>query len=190
MRIDLLFIFTITITVSSCSGNSDQENENQQAPKSSVEYCLEQKMKEYYDHYEEMRTDLVNDGIVDDSKNSYANLYETIYDFEYTHTFIDSAKNMQYQFLDGIGPHSRIFFCSQLAKTDTVLTDNQRQYYGLYETSGHTGSFLPESVAKVIRSMSEAEFNSNSVKETSVFFLGHKYIFNRYCCYSELEKVP
>lgn len=181
----IITLFTIFIAVTNCSGDSFKDKESPPSPKSSVEYCLEQLLDDYYLHFEEIKADLINDGIVDDSKNSYANLYETIDEFEYTHTSIDKMKNMQYQFLDGLGPHFPIFNCSRLSKTDSVLTPNQRKFYEFFETSGKTGSFSSDSVAQLIRSMSEAEFNSNSVKKTTVFLLGHNYIFHRYCCVME-----
>jgi len=186
-KIHIVFIVTIILVISACSGNTTEHENSIVDPQSKVEFCLKQELSEYYESYEEIRSDLIGDSLVDDSKDSYGKLYVEIFDFKYTQTEADTNRVKQYYFFNGLGPHFQIFLCSKLAQSDTVLTEKQKEYFEFYKSSGETGGFDNKGIAEVIYDMTNEEFESNGVKESTVFYLGHKYIFNRYLTFDHPE---
>ena len=148
---------------------------------------MKQELSEYYDTYDEIKSDLINDGLVDDSKDSYGKLYTEIFNFKYTQTEADTNRVKLYHFFNGLGPHFQIYACSNLAQSDSILTEKQKKYFELYTSSGESGEFDNKSIADVIYEMTVKEFESNGVKESTVFYLGHKYIFNRYLTFNHTD---
>lgn len=183
MKRNRLYTLAAAIILCSCSGAVNHDEITPTKPASTVEQCMEYYLPEYIAHYEQMKTDLIADGIVDDTKNAYADLYEIIFDTEYTQNQIDTAKLKEYQFLSSFGPFLQLSTCSALAKNDSVLTEKQRKYYEIYESSGKAGFFDVFAIAEIIRAMNEGEFESNGIKQSTIFYLGNEYLYNRYCIF-------
>jgi hypothetical protein len=178
-EIHIIYFATLVLLGTGCSEFMEDES-TVIIPKSKTEYCLEQLLPKYSNLFEEMNSELMDYGLVDDSKDSYATLYLNIDSVEYEFHPADIQKLKLYDFLSMMGPHFQIHMCSTLAVNDSCLTSNQKDYYWQYDWMGKNGGLYTDSLAMIIQKMTDEEFESDGIKESTVYYLGQQFITNRY----------
>lgn len=170
-------ITILTIILLGCNGNEVAQTK----PVSEIgqiETCLRLQLPDYFEAYETMDQVLIDYELVDGSKDSYAELYRTIFEQEYNGITLDSTSKKKLSFVQGLGPLAIIHSCAHIAKKDETLTKLQRKYFAKFHEAGYIGSIPLEQLATLIEQMTQEEFETNAVKKTTVFYLGHYFIWN------------
>lgn len=173
----LLYISTLCLLIS--CGSSSNNNVSEETT-SKVEECLQSSISDYYSKEELILELLVREGILEDTRESYAGLCNQMFSESIGHFEISQEERKKLEFLDTFGPHARISQCANVVQSDVVLTKNQVEFYTWFYDSARSGSLDNASLSGIITKMSDEEFDAFGIRETTLFFCGHEIIRNHF----------
>jgi len=172
----LISISALCILISCGSTTNVEQDES----KNQLHECLTSELSNYYSKEDLILELLEDEGIIDDSKESYALLCTKMFSENIGHFEISEDDRKTLDFMDTFGPHASISQCAELAKSDSALTQNQVQYYNWFYDSAISGSMDTDALSEIINNMTEEEFNGAEIRNTTLFFCGQEIIRNHF----------
>ena len=169
----------VVLFLNACSSNESGPNQVElESPK--ITQCLRALIPDYFEYSKQFEEIFKRDLSIDGSLQSYGKVYQKL---QNDTIFIDvklsaAEKEDLGRFKFDMSLPLQLYTCTDAFLNEALFTDVQLEFYKSYNKSIEAGGIDCDELAAILLKMDNKSFQSNGIKETTLFYLAYM-VFNQ-----------